>query len=228
MAKEKPEKLLEELREYLSTALESGVMKLTRRGGDGRIDSQDNERQISHALKLHAISSRWQQTRGLAIELAPDRHWFDFEIKGNGGLFIPVNVKVSALRTSDNLSSKEGVFYALTGVDPASVNINDWERFCEQLALHLGTVPEADYYFMVISKTTPGDVFWTSLKRIRELVPNGNNPPFQCKWKQNRDHATRSEAEAREYVLQILHETFVLRAKALESFERHLTPLMTP
>lgn len=223
-----PEQLLEELRDYLAEALGSGVMQLTRRGGDGRIDSQDNERQISHALKLHAISSRWQQNRGLTIELGPDRHWFDFEIKGDDSLFIPVNVKVSAMRTSDNLSSKEGVLYALTGVDPASVNIKDWERFCIQLARHLGANPDADYYFLVISKTTPGDVFWTSLKRIPELVANGNNPPFQCKWNQNREHSRRNEPDARQYILGVLHETFVLRAKALESFERHVSPLMNP
>lgn len=135
---------------------------------------------------------------------------------------MPVNVKVSALKTSDNISSKEGVFYALTGISSDKVQIKNWERFCEELSRYLGTNPTADYYFLVISKELPGEVFWTSLKSIGELVPNGNNPPFQCHWGRNRVRASRSGNEAQRYILGVLRETFRLRAEALRSFDRHL------
>lgn len=214
--------LLDDLRRYLATALRNGTIELIRRGGDGRIDSQENERQISHALELYAISRQWNEQLGLELEVAPPRHWYDFAVRGRDGLFLPVNVKVSTLQTSDNLSSKEGVFYALTGVDPKRVNIATWERFCEGIAAHLGVNPQADYYFLVVGKRDPGDVFWTSLKRIEELVPNGNNPPFQCRWESNRNHVERSPDEAQRYVLGVLEETFRLRARALESFGTHL------
>jgi len=218
--------LLDELSSYLSTALSSNVIKLIKRGGDGRIDSQENERQISHALELYSISNKWQETKQLKLEVGPARFWYDFIIKGESDIMIPVNVKVSTLRTSDNLSSKEGLFYALTGINPLSVQINNWESFCKVLAENLGSKPESDYFFLVINKNEPGDVFWTSLKRIHELVPNGNNPPFQCNWSRNRNQSTRNEESAQIYILDILRKTFELRAKALVSFNTHLLPLM--
>ena len=136
---------------------------------------------------------------------------------------MPVNVKVSSLRGNDNLSSKEGVLFALTGVDPKRVKINDWERYCEAIGQHLSTQPEADYYFLVVNKRVAGDIFWTSLKHLPELTPNGNNPPFQCNWSKNRVRANRSREAAVAYILGILRQTFVLRAKALESFDAHIS-----
>jgi len=173
-------------------------------------------------LELFALSNEWFQAQGLQLSIAPARHWFDFVVTNQSGLFLPVNVKVSTLKSSDNLSSKEGVFFALTGVAPDKVRISTWEQFCEQMALHLGTDPASDYFFLVISKQNAGDVFWTSLKSIHELVPNGNNPPFQCNWGRNRSRIARSDDDARKYILGVLRETFVLRAAALESFDRHL------
>ena len=120
------------------------------------------------------------------------------------------------------MSSKEGVFFALTGIKPNEVRINSWELFCEQLGLHLGKDPDADYYFLVVSKQPDGGVFWTSLKQIETLVPNGNNPPFQCNWGRNRNRIERSNVDAQKYILSVLRETFVLRAEALNSFKRHL------
>lgn len=37
-----------------------------------------------------------------------------------------------------------------------------------------------DYYFLVINKTNNADIFFNSLKMLYELIPNGNNLPFQC------------------------------------------------
>ena len=91
-----------------------------------------------------------------------------------------------------------------------------------RLNSHLAHNPDADYYFLVINKTQAGDVFWTSLKRLPELTPNGNNPPFQCNWSKNRQHIERTQQEAEAYILGVLRQTFVLRAKALESFDSHI------
>jgi hypothetical protein len=106
------------------------------------------------------------------------------------------------------------------------VPIASWEQFCQQLGEHLGTNPEADYFFLVTNKKEPGEVFWTSLKQIETLVPNGNNPPFQCNWGKNRRRIERSDEEAQKYILGKLRETFVLRAEALKSFDRHLKQIL--
>ncbi|MBZ0284556.1 MAG: hypothetical protein K8L97_27705 [Anaerolineae bacterium] len=217
-----PAAILDRLQSYLSDAIRSEKLVLSRNEKDGRINSQKNERQISQALEFFSLSSEWFQSNRLSLHVAPARFWYDFAVTIGEGVFIPVNVKVSALRTSDNLSSKEGVFYALTGIHPQDVRINNWERFSIELSRCIGRNPFADYYFLIVSKEDPGDVFWTSLKKINELVPNGNNPPFQCHWGKNRLRNDRGNEEAQTYILSILRKTFSLRAEALKSFDRHL------
>lgn len=214
--------VLDNLAKYLSNSLRTGSLDLDKSQSDGRLNSQMNERQISTALQLYSHANDQFQEAGLSIEIAPPRYWYDFAIRGEK-TFLPVNVKVSTLEGNDNLSSKEGVFYALTGVDPKKVKINDWERYCEAIGNHLGELPEADYYFLVINKNKAGDVFWTSLKRLPVLTPNGNNPPFQCNWSKNRCHSGLDEIAAQQYILGVLRQTFVLRAKALESFDQHIS-----
>jgi hypothetical protein len=216
-----PTAVLDRLTNYLSRSLKSGDLNLDKSQTDGRLNSQMNERQISDALRLYAQANDQFQEANHVIEISPPRFWYDFSLSGPD-LFLPVNVKVSSLEGNDNLSSKEGVFYALTGVDPKSVKINDWERYCEAIGTHLAHNPDADYYFLVINKAQAGDVFWTSLKRLPELTPNGNNPPFQCNWSKNRQHVERTQQEAESYILGVLRQTFVLRAKALESFDSHI------
>lgn len=218
-----PTDILDRLQKYLSDVLTTERLVLSRQAKDGRLNSQENEKQISHALELYAVSNEWFQSEGLKLVVAPPRHWFDFSVTDANGLFIPVNVKVSALKTSDNVSSKEGVFFALTGVQPNEAKINNWEQFCSELSSRLALNLVADYYFLVIGKDDGRAVFWTSLKQIAELVPNGNNPPFQCHWGKNRVRAQRPPTEANRYILRVLRETFRLRSEALQSFDKHLS-----
>ncbi|PAS98209.1 MAG: hypothetical protein CGU28_02435 [Candidatus Dactylopiibacterium carminicum] len=212
--------ILDRLCEYLSRSLRVGGLKLAAASGDGRVDSQASEQEISKSLLNYAQANDWfSQTHGLSIEIAPARHWYDFCVRGPD-FFLPVNVKVSVCKSSDNLSSKEGVFFALTGVDPKAVTINTWERFCERLAEYRGRDPRADYYFLVVHKERQNEVFWTSLKSIGQLDPNGNNPPFHCHWGKNRERVSRSTQEAEGYILGVLGETFRLRAEAWRSFRK--------
>lgn len=213
--------ILDSLANYLSRSLKSGGLNLDRSQTDGRLNSQMNERQISDALRLYALANEQFQSAQHCIDIAPPRFWYDFLVSGPG-IFLPVNVKVSSLEGNGNLASKDGVFYALTGVDPKKAKINDWDRYCEAIGQHLAEDPEADYYFPVINKLQPGDVFWTSLKRLPALTPNGNNPPFQCNWSKNRIRTARNHSEAQAYILGVLRQTFVLRAKALESFDQYI------
>ena len=60
-----------------------------------------------------------------------------------------------------------------------------------------------DYYFLVVNKNNHSDAYWTSLKRIKTLVPNGNNLPFQCDWASNREFSGRTEEEATKYLLKV-------------------------
>ncbi len=70
-----------------------------------------------------------------------------------------------------------------------------------------------DYYFLVINKNNTKDCFYTSLKRIKVLVPNGNNLPFQCDWSKNREFSDRSEIEAMKYILNIYIQSWDKKVK---------------
>lgn len=128
------------------------------------------------------------------------------------------------MRGQDNISSKEGLFYAVTGVRPESARLNNWERYSESMAEYLDPDTTADYYFIVVSKNDTGCVFWTSLKKLNRVVPNGNNPPFQCAWRDNRQRVDRPPREAVAHLLNVLEETFRLRADAYLCFEKTLAP----
>ncbi len=152
---------------------------------DGRINSIENEQEI-----LDAICANFKN-----IQIAPPRFWYDFKIEGD----IFVNIKISDLtnHAADNCSSKLGMGYALTGIQNMPTA---WEKFHDMLKseLKLGY----DYYFLIINKNDTTDCFWTSLKRIKTLIPNGNNLPFQCDWSANREFSGRSEIDAMRYILQ--------------------------
>ncbi len=156
--------------------------------GDGRLNSAENELIIINLLKKYFNN----------IEIPKIRSWYDLKlIHNNKEIFI--NIKISDLNnnSADNISSKLGMGYALTG----NTNMSpQWEMFHKQI--NEGITLGYDYYFLIINKHNTQDVFWTSLKRIETLVPNGNNLPFQCIWNKNRNFSNRNEKEAMCYILE--------------------------
>ena len=171
--------------------LQQNPVALSNNDADGRVNSGVNEHEILDALQASEY--------GRIIESPPPRCWYDFAIKNMYGE-IYVNIKVSDLNNSaaDNLSSKQGMGYALTGIK----NIPDnWRGFNETIANNIRN--GYDYYFLVVNKNNARDVFWTSLKRIQRLQPNGNNLPFQCNWASNREWSNRTEEESIKYILKI-------------------------
>lgn len=167
---------------------------LTSKMADGRLNSAlDEEVIIAEAKKV---------CNQLNIEFieAPVRFWYDFAIKVDNILY-PVNVKITTCGTADNTSSKEGMFYALTGIDPKTVKgINTWEGFNRKLYENLNYESNSDYYFMVIRKSDH-KIIINSLLGTSKLVSNGNNLPFQIKWNDNLSYIERPRQEAISKVL---------------------------
>lgn len=172
----------------IASYLKRNPIVLSSNNRDGRANSIINEDEV-----LDLLVPVYQG----AIERSQIRSWYDFLITdGRNEVF--VNIKVSDLSngSADNLSAKQGMGYALTGIKDMP---NDWKAFNE--LLFAGLRSGFDYYFLVINKKDTSDVFWTSLKRIETLQSNGNNLPFQCCWKKNRVWSKRNEYEATEYIL---------------------------
>lgn len=171
--------------------LKESPVALSNNSDDGRVNSIENENELLDHLDKSPF--------GAIIERPQIRAWYDFSIQV-GQKSIYINIKVSDLTNSaaDNLSSKQGMGYALTGITDLPDN---WTDFNQIISRNIRS--GFDYYFLIINKRATNDVFWTSLKRIEKLQPNGNNLPFQCNWKSNRNWSSRSEEEAIEYILKV-------------------------
>lgn len=210
--------ILSALTEYFAGALRDDTVRLSLAAGDGRNNSSKDEAKVSQALQLYARANERFRKFGVRIELGVARQWYDFLVVSEAhGIWLPVNVKITSMNGQDNISSKEGLYYALTGRKPTGGDIRTWPLFCKSLADNLDPTSAADYYFFVVSKRDPGNVFWTSLKQIQSVVPNGNNPPFQADWARNQTRAIRTPDESARMLLSVLGETFRLRAQAWEA-----------
>ncbi|GIZ14246.1 hypothetical protein [Capnocytophaga catalasegens] len=124
---------------------------------DGRLNSSFNEDEIINILKTK-----------FKINEPNSRQWFDFSFEEKGDFF-PVNIKVTTTNTADNLNCKLGIYYALTGLLPDFSNGIDWLNYFEKLKENLGTKIDKDYYFLIINKEAPEDVFVNTLKGIKTL-----------------------------------------------------------
>lgn len=157
---------LNEIAEFLKT----NPYHLSQPLQDGRLNSSINEEEILNTIKDY-----------FPIQLPKAREWWDFSFEEND-IFYPVNIKTTTTKTADNLNCKLGIYYALCGLVPEFNNEIAWEKYFQKLHKDLGKNTDRDYYFLIINKNDPKDIFINSLKGIQTLQPNGNNLPFQCKW----------------------------------------------
>jgi hypothetical protein len=119
---------------------------------------------------------------------------------------------------ADNISSKLGLFYALTGILPTNVkdtNLNHWGPYNRKLLENLDYNCEADYYFVIYFKDSESFLV-TSLKRIQTLTPNGSNLPFQCKWSENDVFSNRTLEEQSKYIMDVYYDSWLKKVAGFE------------
>ncbi|MCQ2716197.1 restriction endonuclease [Helicobacter pylori] len=165
---------------------------------DGRLNSSVNEKENLNTIK-----------DSFPIQLPRAREWWDFSFEEND-IFYPVNIKTATTKTADNLNCKLGIYYALCGLVPEFNNEIAWEKYFHKLHKDLGKNTDRDYYFLIINKNDPKDIFINSLKGIQTLQPN--NLPFQCKWDNNRKIVQRIFIESKNFILSTLAKSVKLRA----------------
>ena len=191
LAKKDFEKKLGLLCEELSTK----NIEMSYLSRDGRVNSIADEKTVISAI--HDILPE------NAYEDVPERSKEDIKLYNR-----PVNIKVTSLKGRDNVSSNEGLVYALTGKTCAS----NWPSIGKTL-LSSDIDKEADYYFLVVNKEDPTDVFWTSFKYLKKGYPNGSNLPFQVKWSENRERVERTYEEAWDFLTGLMFESSELMQK---------------
>ncbi|GAA6822832.1 hypothetical protein VN0739_13680 [Helicobacter pylori] len=185
---------LNEIAEFLKT----NPYNLSQPLQDGRLNSSVNEEEILNTIKDY-----------FPIQLPKAREWWDFSFKKND-IFYPVNIKTTTTKTADNLNGKLGIYYALCGLVPEFNNEIAWEKYFQKLHKDLGKNTDRDYYFLIINKNDPKDIFINSLKGIQTLQPN--NLPFQCKWDNNREIVQRNFDGSKNFILSALAKSVKLRA----------------
>lgn len=186
------------------------TVKLTSRFQDGRLNSAIDEENV--IVEVEKILTE----RNITIIKPPTiRFWYDFAFMYNE-TFYPVNIKITSGKSADNVSSKEGLFYALTGERPEEHKLNTWERYIQALTAYYNVESTKDYYFLVVFKDT-GHILFTSLLQLQKIVPNGNNLPFQCNWKSNIIPTNHSIAEQKKFLLDSFISSYVKRAPGLEA-----------
>ena len=235
--KDEETKLLEEALTKIVSFLKTKKIKLSKIATDERTNSSKNEEEVVDAIVSFSIANEWMIKNNLKIgtpNLTSDnnREWYDFSIESNdtskNNYFMPVNIKVTQLDggAADNLNCKLGIFYALTGCLPSSVNIKNgisWPKYFELMDEKMATNKNKDYYFLVVDKNDSSNVFFSSLKTLNTISPNGNNLPFQCKWCENKTRVERNYKDARNFILDCFRISIEKRDTTGQAFKKHMT-----
>lgn len=177
--REELERLLDSFCEFMKN---DGRAEFTHKSDDGRKDSLDEEPTI---VKL--FSDFVARNSNNRCDETKPRAKGDVMFKS-----FPINIKITAGATNDNTMALSSVIYALFGKDYGTMN---WKTILECVKTWLSTGDynkEMDYYFLIVNKNDNKDMFWTSMKRLKQIEKNASNPPFQCNWNENREKIDRT------------------------------------
>lgn len=186
----------------------SGIVTISENHEDGRVNSITDEDTVIDLL----IEKYGEEN----VKKPAARCWWDVKLFG-----YPLNIKSSdfAKGASDNFSSKAAILYALTDLSEDKVNVTSWGKFQDALKNHSGTENNRDYYIIVVDKGTR-EVYLQSLKSLNKLTANGNNLPFQIKWRDNIQPVQRDYGQAYEFLVGCYKESVLRKINAHNGFEQ--------
>jgi hypothetical protein len=186
--------------------LNSIAISVSKRHGDGRVNSIDDEHTIIDLLIEKYGSEN--------VERPGDRNWWDVRVFG-----YPINIKSSKYGTAaDNFTSKAAILYALTNLDESDVNVSSWKKFQDALKNNSTDDNNRDYYIFTLNKVT-NEVHLASLKTLAKITPNGNNLPFQIKWRENTEPVQRTHRQAYEFLVECYKQSVRKKISAHDGFE---------
>ena len=211
VTKSKPRRFtcFDDLKKYIeTTAYDKDVGAAI--DGDGRLGSVADEGNI--ILWLNEIFD------GTNVEIRKPkaRNWADVEIVIDGSKVYYTNIKTTkGERYADNISSKKGVLYYLTGgkTEDFKTFLRAGSRF-DFTEVGDETI---DYFLLVMYKNTK-EMLFTSLGRLQVLTPNFNNMPFQIPWNNpaNKKPTTRSQIEQKQYIASVWYNSIAKGLKTID------------
>tara|TARA_R100000008_G_C3479887_1_gene113303 strand:- start:13 stop:612 length:600 start_codon:yes stop_codon:yes gene_type:complete len=192
---------LVEVVEYLNSL----TIEVSENHEDGRVNSIDDEDTVIDLLI---------EKYGDNIEKPPARCWWDIKVFG-----YPLNFKSSKFGSAaDNFSSKAAILYALTNIPEEEVTCSSWKQFQKKLQHNSSQQTPRDYYIIVLDKTT-NRVYLQSLKSLNKLTSNGNNLPFQIKWKDNVEPVQRNYGQAYDFLIECYKESVRKKIASHDGFD---------
>tara|TARA_Y100001951_G_scaffold95912_1_gene93935 strand:+ start:660 stop:1259 length:600 start_codon:yes stop_codon:yes gene_type:complete len=195
-----PSKLVEAV-EYLNSL----TIEVSENHEDGRVNSIDDEDTVIDLLI---------EKYGDNVEKPPARCWWDLKLFG-----YPLNFKSSKFGSAaDNFSSKAAILYALTNIPEEEVTCSSWKQFQNKLKENSSQQTPRDYYIIVLNKVT-GVVYLQSLKSLNKLTSNGNNLPFQIKWKDNVFPVERTYLQSYDFLIECYKESVHKKISSHDGFE---------
>lgn len=163
-------------------------LQASNRNTDGRFNSIDDEKTI--------VKSLLEEYKENNVE-AEDRKWFDHSLFN---YYIQIKSSDVEKGASDNFNSKEAILYALTDMTVEEIDkVRSWPAFEHALLTRRCDYNDRDVYIFIMDKKS-GRVYLNSLKSLNVLTANGNNLPFQIKWKENLTPVVRSGEEAYNFI----------------------------
>jgi len=146
------------------------------RGGDGRIDSVIKESPFLLELKRVLLEKHpdWD------IVIESSRAYCDISINS-----IPINLKLTDCKSSDNSGNKRSIYYSVTGDNTYPYSSN-WNDFIDRLEKNKNLIKKrrdklTEYHYLVKNKIT-GDVLMKSIFDIHTYNSNPSNI-LQINWK---------------------------------------------
>jgi len=192
-------KELSEAVEYLNTL----TITVSENHEDGRVNSIDDEDTIIDLLI---------EKYGDAVEKPPARCWWDLKLFG-----YPINIKSSKFGSAaDNFSSKAAILYTITNLPEDKVSVSSWKKF--QDALEKAEDGNRDYYIIILNKVS-GLVYLQSLRSLNKLTSNGNNLPFQIKWKENVFPKQRDYRQSYDFLVESYKDSVRKKISAHSGYE---------
>ena len=164
--------------------LESQAFQFSNQNEDGRINSCIDEDKVVKLLV---------EMFGKNIKKPKKRMWYDILAYDNMYGWIPINIKTTTTRTSDNAGNLAMCVYAYTNEMLDIHRDKSYENgkmsdilFNKLKNKEYNTNNKKDYYFIVLNKTDASDIIVNSVKGLTILTPNINNLPFQVCFDKNR------------------------------------------
>ena len=179
--------------------LKSQKIQFSNDNADGRINSCFDEDEVIRLLierfdkRIIKPEKDNKKTKKNCEKEDKPRMWYDMLAFDYMYGWIPINVKSTTTKTSDNIGNLSTCVYAYTDEQLDIHRKNTYENgkmsdilFKKLKHKKYNTNPKKDYYFLVLNKTDASDIIVNSIKGLTILTPNINNLPFQVCWDKNR------------------------------------------